>query len=200
MPAALIQPAVPPPTMTTRNGGDRLSSRMASPIDPPGTPSRVMILDAGSRAALWSGVAPSEQGSLFRARLPLHPKHSFIQRISELEADTELVAPINPRPARIPENRLGSWGCCGIAKYLLLVHGPGIQQVGRVERQLDMGADRVANRTVEEPRILLEHRQTDAAIQVGRFVTGAPVVSKADSDRSLLIESDEIEGMGGNPL
>src|ERR1700736_4747756 len=121
-------------------------------------------------------------------------------RLSELDADTELVAPINPRPARIPENRCGSWGCFGITKYLLLVRGPGIQQVGRIERQLDMGADRVANRTVEEPRILLEHRQTDAAIEIGRFVAGAPVVSEAESDRSLLIQSNEIEGVGGNPL
>src|SRR5216684_7624912 len=96
MPAALIQPAVPPPTMTTRNGGDRLS-RMASPIDPQALASRVMILDAGSRASI---------------------------RISELDADTHLVAPINPRPARIPENRFGSRGCCGIAKYLLLVRRP----------------------------------------------------------------------------
>src|SRR5258708_21859475 len=129
-----------------------------------------MILDAGSRASI---------------------------RISELDADTHLVAPINPRPARIPENRFGSWGCCGIAKYLLLVHGPGIQQVGRIERQLDMGADRVANRTVEEPRILLEHRQTDAAIQIGRFVTGAPIVSEPEPDRSLLIEYNELERMAG---
>src|ERR1700680_337757 len=119
-------------------------------------------------------------------------------RISELDADTELVAPINPRPARIFENRFGSWGCCGITKYLLLVLEPGIQQVGRIERQLDMGADRVADRTVEETRSFLEHRQTYAAIQIGREVIGAPVISQAESDRSLLIESNEIEGIGGN--
>src|ERR1700723_771935 len=126
MPAALIQPAVPPPTMTTRNGGDRLSSR-----------------------------------------------------ISELDADTELVAPINPRPTRIHVNRFGPRSCCGITKYLLLVLCPGIQQIGHIERQLDMGVDRVSDRPVEEPRSLLEHRQTDAAIQILRQVHGAPVVSEA---------------------
>src|SRR5271165_2729720 len=63
-----------------------------------------------------------------------------------------------------------------------------------------MGADRVANRTVEEPRSLLEHRQADAAVQIGGEVHGAPVVGEAESDRSLLIQSNEIEGIGGDPL
>src|SRR5882757_1621755 len=63
-----------------------------------------------------------------------------------------------------------------------------------------MGADRVADRPVEKPRSFLEHRHTDAAIQVLREVHGAPVVSEADSDWSLLIQSNEIEGIGGNPL
>src|ERR1700692_2028455 len=61
-----------------------------------------------------------------------------------------------------------------------------------------MGVDRVADRTVEETRSFLEHRQTDAAIQIVREVIGTPVVSEAESDRSLLIESNEIEGIGGN--
>src|ERR1700733_2077933 len=63
-----------------------------------------------------------------------------------------------------------------------------------------MGVDGVADRTVEEPRRLLEHRQADAAVYVGGEVRGAPVVSEAESDRSLLIQSYEIEGVGGNPL
>src|ERR1700691_5545736 len=63
-----------------------------------------------------------------------------------------------------------------------------------------MGAYRVAYRAVEEHRGLLEYRQPDAAIQIGRQVHGAPVVSEAYSDRSLLIETNEIEGMVGNPL
>src|ERR1700692_3699039 len=62
-----------------------------------------------------------------------------------------------------------------------------------------MGANRVAYRAVEEPRSFLEYRQTDAAIQIGRQVHGAPVVSEAYSDRSLLIQSNEIEGMIGTP-
>src|SRR5579863_6348813 len=62
-----------------------------------------------------------------------------------------------------------------------------------------MGADRVANRTVHETGSLLEHRQADAAVYVGGEVHGAPVVSEAESDRSLLIQSDDIEGIGGNP-
>jgi hypothetical protein len=61
-----------------------------------------------------------------------------------------------------------------------------------------MGVDRVADRPVEETRSLLEHRQTDAAIQILREVHGAPVISEAESDRSLLIQSNEIEGIGGN--
>src|SRR3984893_540285 len=119
---------------------------------------------------------------------------------SELDAETGLVTPIRPRPTRILENRSGSRSCFGITKYLLLVHGPGIQQVGHIDRQLDMGAYRVADRTVEEPRSLLEHRQTDAAIQIGREVTGAPVVSEAESDRSLLKGPAKIGGRGGNPV
>src|SRR5580700_5110956 len=63
-----------------------------------------------------------------------------------------------------------------------------------------MGAYRVAYRAVEEPRGLLEYRQTDAAIQIGRQVHGAPVVCEAYTDRSLLIEAYEIEGIVGNPL
>src|SRR5579863_10042519 len=63
-----------------------------------------------------------------------------------------------------------------------------------------MGADRVANRTVHETGSLLEHRQADAAVYVGGEVHGAPVVSEAESDRSLLIQPNDIEGIGGNPL
>src|SRR5882757_5398643 len=125
MPAALIHPAVPPPTMTTRNGCDRLSFRVAALIELP--PRKVR------RAEQVHDGAPS---------LSAH-------RISELEADAELVTPINPRPPRILENRSGSRGCRRVAKYLLLVHGLGIQQVGRIERQLQMGAYRVTYRTVE---------------------------------------------------
>src|ERR1700741_3539564 len=121
MPAALIHPAVPPPTMTTRNGADPLSSRIASPIDPPGT-----------------GANPV--------------------RTSQLGADTELVAPIHPRPTRIHVNRPGSRGRRGITEYLLLVLRLGIQQIRHIERQLDMGADRVSDRTVEKARRLLVHR------------------------------------------
>src|ERR1700675_4545854 len=120
--------------------------------------------------------------------------------MSELDADAELVASIDQRPTRIHIHGLGSRGRRRITKYLLLVHGLGVEYVGRIERQLDMGAYRVAYRAVEEPRGLLEYRQTDAAIQIGRKVHGAPVVSEAYSDRSLLIETDEIEGMIGNSL
>src|ERR1700746_2123471 len=63
-----------------------------------------------------------------------------------------------------------------------------------------MGAYRVAYRAVEEPRSLLENRQTDAAIEIGGQVTGAPVVSQTNSDRPLLIETDEIKSIAGNPL
>src|ERR1700727_3055511 len=63
-----------------------------------------------------------------------------------------------------------------------------------------MSAYRVAYRAVEKPRILLEDRQTDAAIQIGREVHGAPVVSKAYSDRTFLIEADEIVSIVGNAL
>src|ERR1700722_1357614 len=63
-----------------------------------------------------------------------------------------------------------------------------------------MRAYRVAYRAVKEPRSLLEYRQTDAAIQIRSQVHGAPVVSEAYSDRSLLIETNEIEGMIGNSL
>src|SRR6202790_1795964 len=120
--------------------------------------------------------------------------------MSELDADAELVASIDQRPTRIHIHRLGSWGCRRITKYLLFVDGLGVQQVGRIERQLDRGAHRVAYRAVEEPRSLLEYRQADAAIQIGGKVHGAPVVSEAYSDRSLLIEANEIEGMIGNSL
>src|SRR5882757_6882781 len=110
--------------------------------------------------------------------------------ISELDADTELVAPIDQRPTRVHIHGLGSWGCRRITKYLLLVHGLGVQQVGRIERQLDMGAYRVAYRAIEEPRSLLKYRQSDAAIQIGREVHGAPVVGEANSNRSFLVEAD----------
>src|SRR6202051_5064241 len=133
-------------------------------------------------------------------RLPLNRHSPSPRRTSELDADTHLVAAINPGPTRIHENRFGPRGCRGITKYLLLVLCPGVQQIGRIERQLDMGVDRVADRTVEEPRRLLEHRQTDAAIQILREVHGAPVVSEAESDWPLLIQSNEIEGIGGNPF
>src|SRR3984957_13890506 len=119
-------------------------------------------------------------------------------RISELDADAQLVASIEQRPTRIHIHRLGAGGCRRVTKYLLLVDGLGVQQVGRIERQLDMGAYGVPYRAVEEPRRFLEYRQTDAAIQIGGKVRGAPVVSEAHSDRSLLIETDEIEGMIGN--
>src|SRR5580704_3928215 len=63
-----------------------------------------------------------------------------------------------------------------------------------------MGAYRVAYRAVEEPRSLLEYRQADAAIQIGRKVHRAPVVSEAYSDRPPLIEADEIVSIVGYPL
>src|ERR1700675_5011220 len=120
-------------------------------------------------------------------------------RMSELDSDAELVAPIDQRPTRLHIHGLGPRGCRRITKYLLLIDGLGVQKVGRIERQLDMGAYRVAYGAVEEPRSFLEYRQTNAAIQIGRQVHGAPVVSEAYSDRSLLIQSNEIEGMIGNP-
>src|SRR5882724_263788 len=58
--------------------------------------------------------------------------------MSELDADAELVAPIDQRPTRIPIHGLGSRGRRRITKYLLLVRGLGVQQVGPIERQLDM--------------------------------------------------------------
>src|SRR5712691_1396449 len=123
MPAAAIHPAVPPPTMTTRNGCDPM-------------------------------------------------------RISEFGADTKLVAPVHPRPPRIPVNRSGARSCRGVAEYLLLIRDPGIQQVGYIERQLQVGAHRVAYRAVEESGGLLEYGQADAAIQILCEITGAPVVSE----------------------
>src|ERR1700722_5752429 len=99
--------------------------------------------------------------------------------MSVLDANAQLVAPIDQRPTRIHIHGLGSRRCRRITEYLLLIHRLGVQQVGRIERQLDVGAYRVAYRAVEEPRSLLEYRQTDAAIQIGSQVHGAPVVSEA---------------------
>ena len=53
--------------------------------------------------------------------------------ISELDADAELVAPIDQRPTRIHIHGLGSRGCRRITEYFLLVHGLGVEQVRRVE-------------------------------------------------------------------
>ena len=59
----------------------------------------------------------------------------------ELGADTELVAPLDPRPARILVDGRRP-GCRGrITKDLLLIHGTSIQQVGDIQGQLDVGAD-----------------------------------------------------------
>src|SRR5258705_13346994 len=102
MQAALIHPAVPPPTMTTRNGCYRLLFRVASLIELPpgkGAPSREF-----TTAHLHCQLTTSTEYT-----------HS-LARISELDADTKLVTSINPGPARILENRSGSRGCRRITK------------------------------------------------------------------------------------
>src|ERR1700733_2258550 len=114
---------------------------------------------------------------------------------SELRAHTKLVTPVDHGPARVPVNRCGSRSRRRVTEYLLLVHQFGVQQVGGIQRQLDVRADGVADGAVQEPRCLLENRQSDTAIGGGRGGTRAPVKGEPQSDWPLFIEPPQVVGI-----
>src|SRR3569833_370044 len=115
-------------------------------------------------------------------------------------AGTELVAPLNTGPPRIPVERCRTGRRSGVTEYLLLIGGPGIQQVRYVQGELDKGSIRVANRAGEARRGRLKHRQADAAIQILRKILRAPVVSESHPDRSLFVQDYDVEGIVGHSL
>src|SRR5690242_4969023 len=156
------------------------------------------------RAGLYIHVTPRPPGKPGGSRLgfrqsaappPVGRRRGRGGMASEFRAHPELEAAIDPAPRRVHIDRLYARRRRRIAENFLLIDGGCAKQVGAFDRQLEMVVDRVADRSVEEARRLLEHWQTDTAIEILRQVTRPPVIGEPQRDRPLFIKPDDVEGV-----
>src|SRR5688500_5504033 len=73
--------------------------------------------------------------------------------------------------------------------------GFGVEQIAPLQAQLDPLVDPEADRPVEEAGRLLPDRKIDAAVDGGDEIFGPPIVREAGRYRTLLVHSDQVEGM-----